>query len=62
VANAAGAQVVGAVAIIDRSSGTAELSVPFHALAQLSLPTYEPAACPLCAQGQPLTKPGSRPS
>ena len=62
VANAAGAHVVGAVAIIDRSSGAAELSVPFHALAQLSLPTYDPAACPLCAQGQPVTKPGSRPS
>jgi len=61
VANAAGAHVVGAVAIIDRSSA-AELSVPFHALAQLSLPTYDPAACPLCAQGQPVTKPGSRPS
>jgi orotate phosphoribosyltransferase len=62
VANAAGAHVVGAVAIIDRSSGAAELSVPFHALAQLFLPTYDPAACPLCARGQPVTKPGSRPS
>lgn len=61
VAQAAGAQVVGAVAIIDRSGGVAGLSVPFHALAQLSLPTYEPSTCPLCAQGLRLTKPGSRP-
>lgn len=62
VAKAAGADVVGAVAIIDRSGGTTSLQVPFHALAQLSLPNYEPSACPLCAQGLPLTKPGSRPS
>jgi len=60
VARAAGAQVLAAAAIIDRSGGTASLDVPLHALASLSLPTYEPAACPLCAQGVPLTKPGSR--
>jgi orotate phosphoribosyltransferase len=60
VAGAAGAQVVGAVAIIDRSGGAADLSVPFHALAHVSLPTYDPSTCPLCAQGLPLTKPGSR--
>ena len=61
VAKAAGAQVIGAAAIIDRSGGAADLSVPFHALAQLSLPTYDPSTCPLCAQGLPVTKPGSRP-
>jgi len=61
VAEAADARVIGAVAIIDRRGGTTDLTVPFHALAQLPLPTYEPSACPLCAQGLPLTKPGSRP-
>jgi orotate phosphoribosyltransferase len=60
VARAAGATVVGAGAIIDRSSGRASLDVPFAALATLSLPTYEPAACPLCAAGVPVVKPGSR--
>jgi hypothetical protein len=25
------------------------------------LPTFEPDACPLCAQGLPVVKPGSRP-
>jgi orotate phosphoribosyltransferase len=34
--------------------------VPFHALAQVSLPTYDPATCPLCLAGQPVVKPGSR--
>ena len=60
VARAAGATVVGAAAIIDRSGGQQNLDVPFHALATVSLPTYQPEACPLCAAGQPVVKPGSR--
>ena len=60
VAAAAGATVVGAGAIIDRSGGEANLGVPFHALATLALPTYQPEACPLCAAGVPVVKPGSR--
>jgi len=60
VARAAGAQVVAATAIVDRSGGRADLDVPLHALLSLSLPTYDPASCPLCAQGLPLAKPGSR--
>jgi orotate phosphoribosyltransferase len=60
VARTAGAEVVAAAAIIDRSGGTANLDVPLHALAELRLPTYQPDQCPLCAQGIPLVKPGSR--
>jgi orotate phosphoribosyltransferase len=60
VARAAGAHVVGAAAIIDRSGGEQNLDVPFHALATIALPTYQPEACPLCAAGQPIVKPGSR--
>src|SRR6187402_3418065 len=60
VARAAGAQVVAAAAIIDRSGGEQRLDVPFHALASVALPTYDPAVCPLCAAGSPVTKPGSR--
>ena len=51
VATAAGAQVVAAAAVVNRSGGRATLDVPLHALLDLSLPTYEPDACPLCAQG-----------
>lgn len=60
VARATGATVVGAGAIIDRSGGTAAIDVPFRALVPLTLPTWEPDACPLCQAGQPVTKPGSR--
>jgi orotate phosphoribosyltransferase len=60
VARASGAVVVGAAAIVDRSGGRRDLDVPFRALAEVSLPTYQPDTCPLCAAGQPVVKPGSR--
>ena len=60
VARAAGTVVVGAAAIIDRSGGQQRLDVPFHSLAEVLLPTYEPESCPLCLTGQPVVKPGSR--
>ena len=60
VARAAGALVVGAASIIDRSGGQQSLDVPYHALATVALPTYQPDACPMCAAGQPVVKPGSR--
>jgi orotate phosphoribosyltransferase len=62
VAKAAGAQLVGAAAIVDRSGGAARVEVPLHALLEVSLPTYEPDRCPLCAQGMAIQKPGSRPA
>ena len=60
VAEAAGAAVVGAGAIIDRSGGSSNLGVPFASLVTLSLPTHQPDACPMCAAGQAVVKPGSR--
>ncbi len=60
VARAAGAEVVGAAAIINRSGGDPGLGVPFAPLAEHSLPTFQPDGCPLCARGTPVVKPGSR--
>jgi orotate phosphoribosyltransferase len=60
VARDAGATVVGAAAIIDRSGGQSVADVPFRALATLSLPTCAPEVCPMCAAGLPVEKPGSR--
>src|SRR5262249_20686667 len=55
VARAAGAQVVGAASIVDRSARVAErgeaLGVPFVTLLGIDLPAFEPDRCPLCAQG-----------
>lgn len=60
LAREAGAQVVGAASIIDRSGGDAGLDVPYVALASIAVPTYQSDDCPLCAAGQPVVKPGSR--
>jgi orotate phosphoribosyltransferase len=57
---AAGAEVIGAASIIDRSSGKADVSVPRIALATLSVPAVAPAQCELCKSGKPAVKPGSR--
>ena len=60
VATNAGATVVGAASIVDRSGGRLRFDVPFKALLEYGLTTYPPDACPLCAQGIPVSKPGSR--
>ena len=63
VAREAGAEVVGAAAIVDRSGGTIDFGVPSHRAGDARrCPTYEPEPCPLCAQGVPVVKPGSRPT
>jgi orotate phosphoribosyltransferase len=61
VATASGGRVVGAASIVDRSASGPQLDVPFSTLLQIDLPTFEPDKCPLCAQGLPVVKPGSRP-
>ena len=62
VLTAAGVVVRGAASIIDRSGGTADLGVPRFALATLHPVNWTEAQCPLCKDGVPVTKPGSRPS
>lgn len=58
---AAGARVIGAGSIIDRSGGRADLGVPRVALATLDAVAWPPEECPLCREGVPVEKPGSRP-
>lgn len=55
-----GADWVGSGCIVDRSAGRAVLPHSLTSLLQVSFPVYEPASCPLCVQGLPLVKPGSR--
>ena len=56
----AGARVVGAASIIDRSSGRADVGIPRVALATLDVPAVAPSACEACARGEQAVKPGSR--
>ena len=56
----AGADVVGAASIIDRSAGSADVGVPLTALASLKVLSVEAALCDACKLGEPVVKPGSR--
>ena len=58
----AGARVLAAGSIIDRSGGQANVGVPRVALATMQVAAHYPHQCPLCAQGIPVVKPGSRPA
>lgn len=56
----AGARVVGAGSIIDRSGGRADTGTTRVALATLEVPSFAPNSCPACARGDVAVKPGSR--
>ena len=56
----AGASVAGVGALVDRSSGWASFDVKYHALLSLDLKTFPPDTCPLCKEGIPIIRPGSR--
>ena len=60
VLRAAGAEVMAAGSIIDRSGGQAEVGVPRAALTTLRAEAWDEAECRLCQQGIPIVKPGSR--
>ena len=57
---AAGVRVLAAGSIMDRSNGTADVGVARVALETLNPVTWQPDSCPLCKQGDPVVKPGSR--
>lgn len=55
-----GARVLAAGSIVDRSGGGADLGVPRVALKTMKVISYKPEECPLCREGSPAVKPGSR--
>lgn len=61
---AAGAQLEGVGALIDRirrPMGELGLGAPFRALLRVDADAWPPDACPLCDSGESLEDPGSRP-
>ncbi len=62
VLTAAGAKVLAAGSIIDRSGGHANVGIPRVSLATLQVAAHYPELCPMCALGIPVVKPGSRPA
>ena len=52
---AIGAEICGIGIILDRSMTTSPLMHPLFAVHRMQIPDYDPANCPLCSQGIPLT-------
>lgn len=54
-----GAELVGVGVLADRSGGSVQLPARLEAALTLSVDVYDPAECPQCAAGMPITKPGT---
>ena len=54
-----GGEVVGVGVLVDRGREPVDFGAPLFSLLQLSIPTYPPAQCPLCAAGVALVRPGT---
>ena len=55
-----GGEVVAAAALVDRTGGSVDLGVPFHALVTINFPTYAENEMPPELAALPAVKPGSR--
>lgn len=58
-----GGKVVGAACLVNRSGGNPfeDLNIPLVALADVQARSWNAKECPMCATGDPVVKPGSRP-
>ena len=56
----AGGEVIAEAALVDRSSGKADLGIPVFPLIRIDVPTYEADAVPPDLAAIPAIKPGSR--
>ena len=56
---AAGGQPLAAAVIVDRSTGPVDIGIPLHALGRIEIASWDADACPRCAAGDALDKPGS---
>lgn len=52
-------KIVGIGVLIDRSPEKIDFGLPFFSCHRVEVTTYPPEACPLCARGIPLVRPGS---
>jgi orotate phosphoribosyltransferase len=46
--------------IVDRSNGKVKFESKYFSVLQLDVVAYKPEECPMCKQGSPVVKPGSR--
>lgn len=60
VIKALGGEVVGICCIVDRRAEGIEIPYPMYSAIKLEVKSYEKENCPLCHEGTPYVKPGSR--
>lgn len=55
-------EILGVELLIDRSNGEAgkQFALPCQAVLRVAARSYDPADCPLCREGLPVIKPGTR--
>ena len=58
--NEAGGTVAGIGCIVDRSGGNVDFGVPLMSVLSVPITSWEPENCPLCKQGIPAAKPGTK--
>lgn len=56
----AGGEVLALVSIVNRSGGDVTFDIPYHALVEITFPTYAEDEIPAELAALPVTKPGSR--
>lgn len=55
-----GGEVAGVGVLVDRSNGKVDFGVKTEAVLPMEIQSYDPGDCPLCREGLPVVKPGSR--
>lgn len=55
-----GGKVVAVAVLVDRSNGAASFGIPFHALIQMKVETFQPDQIPADLKNIPAVKPGSK--
>jgi orotate phosphoribosyltransferase len=56
-----GVKPVGVACLVNRSAGPIDFDgIKYESLIKLDIPAFEEQECPLCQEGMPITKPGSR--
>lgn len=60
VVTSSSAIAIGLGAIVDRTKEHPQLDFPFFSTIKIEAETFTPELCPLCQQGIPFIKPGSR--
>ena len=55
-----GGELLGVATIVDRTGGTIDLGAKLVSAYSKNVVSYLPEECPLCKEGKPIVKPGSR--